>query len=368
MKKVFSIIVVAITTFLLVYVGYTYMIGSAQDSVISIKQVDANGTLIKTPVVLAGKYKHNYKFDKSISGYQINGEDEMTGAFWRENQNVTLKYNGTESGKLVVELLKHKKYLLSTAQNLDVTSVNGSQAKSNGTSTNRLRLFVSPDSQNWKQLMLNYPNIRLNNPTTFWNGKRLFIYDNNVFLSSTDFSTWNHKSWDTKSAFNLKRTSVFNDRSDNPQLFIKANSSAKETDLFYSSIRKTNGSISKLWKPLSIDGDANDIESLSYVNKQYVMLGNSNGKVLEIYASRGLANTFKLVKKIKFSKFRYTSANIIKKDHKYYLMYTLINRDKGDSYGLRYREISTDFSHVGKEQLLNLPITTRNFSVIEIKG
>ncbi|PTM21427.1 hypothetical protein DA798_10245 [Lactobacillus sp. PFC-70] len=369
MKKKLCIFLTMLITILLVYVGYTYMIGSSQDSVVRVKQVDANGTLINSPVVLVGKYKHNHGFNSAIQGYQLFNPGVLSGSFPRENKDITLKYGSDVSSSSTLKLIKHSRYLLGTGQQLNTTSVNGIQIKGKSNPQKRLRLFVSSDAVNWTKLTLDYPNVEMHNPAVFWNGHQLFIYDNKVILWTSDFKNWGRTSF--RLGFNMKayQMSVFYDRYHKPKLFIRTKSSETKSNqlLFYSSIVRKGGVVGKNWIGLNVHGATEKIDSVSYVHNKYVMFGSSKRNALQIYTSKYLSGFFKLKKQIKSTKFRYESPKIVKYGNKHLLIYTLADKHTGSSYGMRYREVSSNLSRIGKERFVNIPVTTQKISVVRIK-
>lgn len=369
MRKKTLIALGIIVVFFLVYVGYTYLIGSAQDSVVIVKQVDANGTLINSPVVLVGKYKHNYGFDRAVQGYTLSNSDELSGSFPRKNKDVTLRYSSNMSKKIVLSAMKHNRYMLGTGQQLNTTSVGGVQVRGKGDLKKRLRLFVSNDAINWIKLTLDYPDVQVHNPAVYWNGYQLFVYDNHVILWTSDFKHWDRAAFLLGFGMKAHQISVFYDRNDIPELFIrtKMNKRKSESLLFYSKIFRKGGIVGEHWSDLNVHGKTSNIDSVSYVHDKYVMFGSSKRKALQIYTAEHLSGDFKLRRQINSTKFRYESPKIVKYKGKLLLMYTLLDKHTSNSHGMRYRRISNNLSHLGKERVVNIPITTQKFSVTRIK-
>ena len=346
------------------------MIGSSQDSLIRIKQVDDNGTLINAPTVMVGKYKHNYDFNDSVLGYHLVKDNKLSGSFTRDNQNITLKYKSEATPKNVYDRIKKNKYILSAGQQLNTTGANGFQIKGNRKPVYRLRLFVSKNATDWDLLTIDYPNVQLDNPSVYWNGNQLFVYDKNTLLKTTNFMNWQVKKWNNNSQKSVEKSMIFYDRNNKAHVLLKTNNRhlAGISGLSYASINNKNGAVRDTWTGLKVQGTLTNIESISYVGNHYVMLENSKNNVLQIYTANHLRDVFKLKKQIKSKKYKFESPEIVRTKNKNYLMYTLVNKKTKDSYGVRYKRITPKGFQVGKEKAPDIPIIVNNFSVARIRG
>lgn len=368
MKKKINLMIAGIFMALIAYGSYTYLIGTGQDTVIKVKQVDRNGTLINSPIILAGKFLHNYDFNPQIQDYDLTNSGDLPSNFTRRNQNLTLKYNSNLNLKDVANTLNKSHLILSMAQELSTTSLGGSQkANYSSSSVARLRILTSSNGTSWQRLNVDYPNVQMRNTTPLWNGHELYVYFGKEAMYTSDFKNWKTLRW--SSHFNkgrIKKQHVFSAKGKTYMLILGNTSKNKENRVYYARINTKDGTVKSKWNRItdsSLPAKLVDA-SVSYQDNTYYLTGTDSQGHVKVLKSTTSLNNWKQSGVVLTSKrYAYQAAQIISTKNRLLMCYTLVDRKTGFSDGMMYRAFLKNNSSFSKQKKADIDFTTHDFSV-----
>ena len=368
MKKKINLIIAGIFIALIAYGSYTYLIGTGQDTVIKIKQVDRNGTLINSPIILAGKFLHNYDFNPQIQDYDLTNSNDLPSNFTRKNQNLTLKYNSNLNTKHVANTLNKSHLVLSMAQELSTTSLGGSQkANYSSSSVARLRILTSGNGTSWQRLNIDYPNIQMRNTTPLWNGHDLYVYFGKKAMYTNDFQSWKILRW--SSHFNkgrIKKQHVFSVKGRTYMLILGNTSKNKENRVYYARIDTKDGAVKSKWNRIidsKLPAKLEDI-SVNYQDNTYYLTGiDSQGRMKVFTSTTSLDDLKQSGIELTSKRYSYQAAQIISTKNRLLMCYTLVDRKTGFSNGMMYRSFLKNNSSLSKQKKADIDLTTHDFSV-----
>ncbi|PWF99783.1 hypothetical protein [Levilactobacillus bambusae] len=368
--KRLKIVIFSILLILGSFTLYGFLIGDAQDSTVTIRQIDEDGTLIKTPTTLVGRFLQKFSFDTTISGYSPVTHQELTMRYPRMNKKMTKVYRPKMTYQDIQKRLSDSKFLGSYYDVLSSQPVNGVQFDDTDTKYNRMRIITSNDGKTWNKLNINYPNVPVRDDTLLWTGKKLFIYTTYGMFSTSNYKDWkgnvyrNEKLWDSfKSVW---APNVIDSASGKNYLVVTGNAKKQRTRKTYiAPINKSTGKISAVPTRLTIENGPTNVQS-SYVSlvgqTYYLVLLTTKGHV-ELFKSNDLMGSFQKDDEIKLTskKWTYRSPQLLSVNGQKRLYYTLIRQRDGASLGMRYRVINNH--QIGQQKKVSNNFLTQNFNL-----
>lgn len=368
MRKRINLIIVITFIVFIGYGSYTYLIGTGQDTVIKVKQVDRNGTLINSPIVLVGRFLHNYSFNPKIQGYNLINNSDLPSHFTRHNQNLTLKYDSSLNTKHVANTLSNSYLMLSMSQELSTTSLGGSQKMNQSASSiARLRVLTSNDGTSWQRLNIDYPNIQMNNSTPFWNGSELYVYFGKKGLYTKNFSDWKTFRWSNYfDNGKIEKQHIFTVNGKIYMLVVGHTTSVKRNGIYYAQINAKNGTVKSSWKRIissKIPSKLVDV-SVNYQDNKYYLASTDNRGRVKVFTSDGNLDNLKASKIVlNNDQYSYQSAQIISTKDGLLMCYTLVDRKTKFSNGMMYRRFLKHNKSLSEPQKANIDFTTHDFSI-----
>ncbi|MFB9769752.1 polysaccharide biosynthesis protein [Lactiplantibacillus modestisalitolerans] len=349
---------------LLGVVGYSLYAASiqrGQDTVVTVRQRDQNGTPINSPdpLQIVSKAGHRNLFDPTITGYELTTPNPMKRLLPRHNQTVTLRYRSTWSKAQVRHALAHARYLQAGTQVTATPFFNDTQVQKQHAGYGRIS--TSQDGLTWSKLPISYPNVALTAPSVAYHHGQLTLYDGQTQYVTSDFVHWRkHPLKWTNAPFKRGQIVTPYQQTDGRLALIV------KTPQYRYYVGELRGHQVKTWTALRLPQSRRDpVIGVSAVDG-HVMAVQQRQHHVSLYRASDPTARFHLVGHVSVQRSRHeqlSNAGVLALKHDRYRLVFNLKHSSGTQAGTFYRELTGAFSATGSQKRLVPDYVWRTFQL-----
>ncbi|MBS0937926.1 hypothetical protein [Lactiplantibacillus plantarum] len=314
-------------------VGYILFSLYHEETVYTIRQVDANGALLKPQTFRSGHVLTDVNYKKKVNGYKLISTDKkFPKRFGFTNQVITLTYK-VKHPKKSLKQLTSANYLAAGYEILTSNTVNGFQEDKSDDHINNLRLMTSNDGTTWKTLYANYPNVFVRDPTPIRIHKKLVVLYTDGILTTSNLTKWTNKGFQFNND-KLKLQIV-----NSPDIFYGKNRKLnvvfsgvslnhKNSKLYVTSFSKKKLNVGKKLHRVSgtkMSASLSDPHIDYHDGYYYLSALNSDTQELCYYRSAQPYSGYRRLRDVKLPTVKMLGPNVLRVGNHYQLVFNMIN-------------------------------------------